>query len=360
MMSKNVGILGTGFYLPEQIRTNDWWPAAIVEGWRERQAQNTLRGVALAKENISEGARRTIEALSGQNGDPFEGARERRVLPREQDPSDMEAAAAKQAIERAGIEASQIDFVLSYSPCPDDLLVNQACVTHRKVGLREDCFAMSTDVGCNAFAQQLRVAQAFIASGQARYGLLTQSTTLQQRIPREEAASAWFGDIGTAQVVGPVAEGRGLLAASHRTDGTMNRALVLGVEGKKWFDDGAITMHTADGVATKRMLFSLVDWAKHSLDEALSMAGLQPTDVDFYCSHQATVWLRRVTQEYVGMTNARFVDTFPWTGSLVACNSPLQMAIAEREGVLKPGNIVAVFGGGTGVTRSGMVMRWGA
>jgi len=356
---KNVGILATGVYLPEQVRTNDWWSPEIVATWRERQAENTLRGNALAQQDISEGARRTIAALAEQNGDPFEGARERRVLPYEQDPSDMEAAAAKEALQRSGVAASDIDFVLSYSACPDDLLVNQACVVHRKVGLREHCFALSTDVGCNAFAQQLRVAQAMIASGQARYGLLTQSTTLQQRIPRQEAASAWFGDIGTAQVVGAVGDNRGLIAASYRTDGTMNRALVLGVEGKKWFEDGLITMHTADGVATKRMLFSLVDWAKHSLDEALAMAQLRPTDVDFYCSHQATVWLRRVTQDYVGMKNARFIDTFPWTGSLVASNSPLQLALGEREGMLRPDHVVAVFGGGTGVTRSGMILRWG-
>jgi 3-oxoacyl-[acyl-carrier-protein] synthase-3 len=355
----NVGILGTGFHLPEPVRHNDWWPADIVAQWRERQAQNLLRGTALAQENISEGARRTIAASAAQNGDPFEGARERRVLEADRDPSDMEAAAAKMALERAKISPEQIDFVLSYSPCPDDLLVNQACVVHRKVGLREDCFAMSTDVGCNAFAQQLRVAEAMIRSGQARYGLLTQSTTLQQRIPRQEAASAWFGDAGTAVVVGPVDDGSGLLASSHRTDGSMNRALVLGVEGKKWFDDGAITMHTADGAATKRMLFSLVDWAKHSIDEALSMANVRTEEVNFYCSHQATVWLRKVTQDYVGMNNARFVDTFPFTGSMVACNSPLQMAIGEREGLLRKGDLVVVFGGGTGVTRSGMVLRWG-
>src|SRR3954466_8718583 len=53
------------------------------------------------------------------------GAAAGRVVPREQDPSDMEAAAAKEALQRAGIAASEIDFVLSYSPCPDDLLVNQ-------------------------------------------------------------------------------------------------------------------------------------------------------------------------------------------------------------------------------------------
>src|SRR5262249_15619084 len=106
-------------------------------------------------------------------------------------------------------------------------------------------------------------------------------------------------------------------------------------------------------------LFSLVDWAKQSLDEALAAARVQPAEVDYYCSHQATVWLRRVTQEYVGLTRARFLDTFAFTASLAACNSPLQMALAEREGLLRSGDTVAVFGGGTGVTRSGMILRWG-
>ncbi len=313
----------------------------------------------MSSEQISDGARRTINALAKLDGDPFEGSRERRVIDSAAEVSDIEVLAARDAMERAGVQASQIDFILSYTPCPDDLVVSQACVVHRKLGLRENCFALTTDVGCNAFAMQLELARSMIGSGQARFGLLTQSNTIQHRVPREEPASAWFGDAATAVVVGPVGHGRGVLSSSHFTDGSLNRALVLGVPGRRWWDAGEITLHPVDGPATKKMLFSLVDWAKQAVGGAIEKAGLQPEDVDFYSSHQATAWLRPTTQEHIGLQRARSVDIFPWTASLTGANSPMQLAIGEREGLLQADDVVAVFSGGTGVTWSGTVMRWG-
>lgn len=358
-MITNVGIHGVGAFLPPTVRRNDWWPEHIVEKWRARQSQNVLRGEALIREDISEGARRTIAALAKLDGDPFEGARERRVIDEGMLPSDIEVLAAREAIARAGIQPSQIDFIMSYTPCPDDLVVSQACVVHHKLGLPERCFSVTTDVGCNAFAMQLELARGLIMGGRARFGLLTQSNTIQHRVAKEEPASAWFGDGATAVVVGPVSEGFGLLGSSHRTDGSLSRALVLGVPGKSWWDAGEITLHPVDGPATKRMLFSLVDWAKQAVGEALEQAGVRAEEIAFYSSHQATTWLRPVTQEYLGLSHARSVDIFPWTTSLTAANSPLQLALAERDGLLRRGDLAAVFSGGTGVTWSGTVMRWG-
>ena len=70
-------------------------------------------------------------------------------------------------------------------------------------------------------------------------------------------------------------------------------------------------------------------------------------------------WLREVTQEYNGMTRARWVDTYKTFASLSGGNIPLLMNIAKREHLLRDGDLVLVFSGGTGETWSAVLMRWG-
>ncbi len=95
------------------------------------------------------------------------------------------------------------------------------------------------------------------------------------------------------------------------------------------------------------------------MDEALASAGATAADVDYYASHQAQRWLRKVTSDLIGFTKARGVDTFPWAGSVLAANIPLQLDVAQREGLLRDGDLVATYAGGVGVTSSAMVLRWG-
>jgi 3-oxoacyl-[acyl-carrier-protein] synthase-3 len=86
---------------------------------------------------------------------------------------------------------------------------------------------------------------------------------------------------------------------------------------------------------------------------------LRPEQVTFYGNHPATVWFADVTRSAAFLVNAKTVDTFTWTGNLGAANIPLSLELGEKEGLLKEGDLVAMCGGGAGMTWSGAVMRWG-
>ena len=79
------------------------------------------------------------------------------------------------------------------------------------------------------------------------------------------------------------------------------------------------------------MLVRITDRAKQVVTESLADAALTQESVDFYACHQAFRWLREVTQKYTGLTRARAVDHFHWTGTVSAANLPLQLAIGEKE-----------------------------
>lgn len=354
----NIGILGIGTFLPPEVRRNDWWPQHVVDQWRAKT------GASLVREsndiaNPTEGMLASLKSMSEMANDPFKGAIERRVMSAGMTTSDMETKAAEDALARAGIDRSEIGILFQNSQLPEYLNVPSASAVHHKLGLGRKCITMSIDAACNSFLAQLQLASHMIKGGAARYALLVQSSGVLHVSRPEDQHSAWFGDAATAVIVGPVAEGFGILGTSSLADGSLYEGLVTGCPGSRWYAKERPFLYVPDPKAARRMLLLIADMAKETLDDALSLASIKKADVDFYACHQSTHWFRKVTQEYIGLGNAKSADTFTWTGSLGPANIPFMMATGEREGTLRSGEIVAMHTGGTGITATGTVLRWG-
>ena len=347
-----VGVLGIGIFLPDEIRKNDWWPEETVEDWR------LMRTVA-RHEPKSESEALLRAAQDALADDPFKGAVERRVMPSSMRAIDMEIAAARDALDRAGVDKDEIGFVAVQSTIMDYAATNVACSVHAGLDLPTDCFTMTLEAACNGFQQQCTLARAMIAGGDARYGLLIQSSSLSRVLPYQMPYSAWLGDGATAVVVGPTSADRGILGASHKTEGALDNTVLVNVPGGHWYDTARPIVCTESPESVHAMLMGIPDSAKSTITQALSRAGLSPEDVDFYAAHQAFPWYRSVTQTYSGLNHARSVDTFAWAGSLAAANIPLVLATAERQGLLKPDDIVVTQTGGSGLTHASLVIRWG-
>lgn len=355
----SVGILGLGTYLPPIVRTNDWWSTETVTRWTDRMAHQATRAEPAA-DSLTEGQKITLACMAQYAADPFRGAVERRIMPDHMTAAEMEAHAAREAIKAAGIDAREIDVILSNSPAPDRLLVNNACVTHNLLGLPERCLALATDAMCNGFSHHMSLAAGLIASGQARYVLSVHSATLTRLTPASEPHSAWFGDGAAAVLIGPVSDGKGLLSAVHNAAGDRCDALVIGTgTGTRYWDEGALTVHSVDREATRNMLMGMVDRGGVAVTEALAKAAVPKSDVDFYATHQSTIWLTPASAKRAGVDHAKTIVTFPMFANMSSVNVPLILAMAEREGMIRDGSIVATFAGGTGETWSSLVMRWG-
>lgn len=351
----NVGIYGLGTYLPDQIRRNDWWPESIIASWRQRAAKQRPP----MPPTMTENERLTMAAMAELAGDPFQGSRERRVIADGMTSSQMETLAAQTALERAGVDPAEIDLLLVHSVVPDFLNTPNACAVHRNLGLPERCFVMSTEGMCASFLLQLELAAAMIAAGQAHRALIVQSSEFSRIVASDAPFAPWCGDGAAATVIGPVSSGFGLLGRSHRTDGSRHRALVVGSPDQNWYDGGRIIAYSADPKSAFDMLLTIADRGRDSMCEALAQAHVDPAGVAFYAAHQGTKWIRRVTQQAMGLTEARSVDTFESFGSISGANLPLILSIGSSEGLLRDGDVVSLFGGGTGETWSSFVLRWG-
>ncbi|MGE0868161.1 MAG: 3-oxoacyl-ACP synthase III family protein [Kofleriaceae bacterium] len=355
----SIGIHGVGTYLPPHVRTNDWWSPEIVAGWRDRAATKAMRSDVPAGTDLSEGARKTLAAMAEYSNDPFRGAIERHVMSDDSSVPEMEAFAARDAMQRAGVGPAEIDIILTQTPVPETLYVNGACITHKILELPRSTLALATGGACNAFAIHASLAQAFITSGQARRVLSVHSAAMNRIMDPKEPDSAWIGDGAAAVVWGPVSDGKGVLSTVHNTDGTSCNALTLGIPGKRWWQEGAITVDPLDRSHTRTMLMNLVDRARETVTAALTAGKQRPSDVDFYASHQGTAWLTRVSAEHAGLERAKTVITFPNVGNMHSANIPFILAQGERRGLIQDGSVVATFSGGVGETWSSLCIRWG-
>lgn len=354
--TKAVGIHAIGVHLPDEVRTNDWWAESIVETWRERMRKRF--GRFPPRERLSHASRIVLDAMQELAADPFQGAELRRVMPAEQTCSEMEIAAARQAIEHADIDPQRIGLVVSYSGVPDYLMIANAPLIHHALGLAPACMSFGIEAVCNSFMHQLELSWRMIEQGAIEFALLVQSNAVTRCVPPREPFSPWLGDGATAVVVGPVGEDLGIKSSAHFTDGSQHAGIVLGVPGGRWHD-GMPEYYVEDKTAIQRMFLDVPEVADHVISEALDQAGHGKSAVDFFACHQGTAWLRQVVQQFAGLESAASLDTFATFGSLAAANIPLVLAKAEESGVLRPGQLVVTYSGGSGVTGASLVMRWG-
>jgi 3-oxoacyl-[acyl-carrier-protein] synthase III len=300
-----------------------------------------------------------VATLQTLRSDPFQGARERRVAPDDIRSSDMEIEAGKAALAAAGIPRDQVDVLLTTSTTPDYLGVPNACRVHHALELPSHAFVSTLEAMCNGFLTQVSIAEPMLASGQARYALLIQSSLMSRICLPEDQQSAWYGDGATAVVLGPVGEGRGVLGSAHKTDGSLFGGVVCGVPGGRWYDDGRTRAYVHDPALARRMVLGTGDVGRDVFDRALIRAGLERREIGFYASHQAWGWFRPVSQEILEITHAGYADTFPQLGSLLGCNIPISLLEGERLGKLRAGDVVATYSGAAGLTATSVILRWG-
>ncbi|MFT7583330.1 MAG: 3-oxoacyl-[acyl-carrier-protein] synthase-3 [Myxococcota bacterium] len=353
-------VAGMGTLLPDTVRRNDWWPPDVVDRWKRDAADRNLmvRDAAAVDGPESDGVRRTLRAMAEVAGDPFHGVKSRPVLDGPTPTVEMEAIACRRACDDAGVDLSEVGLLIQHSTQPEDPTVPQATKLHHRLGMGLDCLSITVEAGANAFLHQLLLAAHLVSTGSVTHALIVQSNNYTQLIPPTEQYSTWFGDSATAMVLTQCSAESGLLAWTSHTDGQYYRTYTSNNPEAASSEGAAVTVENAG--LMRQMLLSIADTFADSMTKTLAKAALAPTDVDFYASHQATVWFRAVTQEMMGLSEAASIDTCVDHGSLNACNIPLQLSLARDRGLLRPGSVVALAAGGAGITWTTLLLRWGA
>lgn len=279
------------------------------------------------------------------------GIRERRVLPKDSPlkSSDLGAAAALQALERAGVRPDQVDGIIAGSIVPDKQFPATACYIQEKIGAR-NAFAFDVTAACSGFVYGVNMASLLIDKGQCDNVLVIGAETLSRVTDwTDRNTCILFGDAGGAALLGRGPEGRGVIRSLLRSDGGEADILYLDA-----LHEGPACMRM-DG----RQVFKLaVNEVSRVVADALALEGLKPSDLDLFVAHQANVRILSAVGEKLGLAEDKVFINVERYGNTSAASVPLALYEAEAEGRLKPGMLVALAAVGGGMAWGCNLMRW--
>jgi len=271
----------------------------------------------------------------------------RRVAPNERT-SDLAVFAARRAMQDAGVEPLDLDYVIVATMSPDEITPNCAPLVAHALGAER---AAAYDVGaaCTGFLAGLAQASALVEVGRAERVLLIGAESLTRLTDfGDKKTGMLFGDGAGAAIIGPSQGGTGVGPIDLSADGGLADTIVA-----TW-DDGKIRM---DGISTFKIA---VKRLSESTVYAVAAAGLELEDVDLFVYHQANARIIKAVGERLDLEPAKVADYISQLGNTSAASIPLTLSLAREDGRLRPGHRVLIAAIGAGFTWGAGIMEWTA
>jgi len=291
------------------------------------------------------------------------GIRERHIAAEDEATSDLAAAAAKKAMEFAGVAPHEIDLIIVCTVTPDTPTPSCAAYVQAKIGA-VNAFAFDVSAACAGSLFGLSIADQFIRTGMVKRALVIGAETLSRVVDwTNRETCVLFGDAAGAMLLGPSEQpenGRGVLAASLHSDGSMTE--ILGIYG---------------GGSRKPITPELVDGKEHKIKmrgrevyrvatrllpevvrETLDKAGLTAADVTHVIAHQANLRIIESAMQILDIPVEKCWINIEHYGNTSSASMPITLDEANRAGRLKEGDVIAMMAIGAGMTWGGMALRW--
>lgn len=290
------------------------------------------------------------------------GIAERRIAGPNENPSDMGAKAAAQAIERAGLKPGDIDLLIVATMTPDLTFPSTACLLQAKLGLRTDIPCFDISAACSGFLYALQVGTDMLRGGHYRRALVIGAEKLSSVVDwKDRSTCVLFGDAAGAAVIETSDQpGIGVLANLLGADGT-NAELLYAVAG------GSAKPATAETVAAgehylrmngKEVFKLAVRVMASSCERVLADAGISSDQVACFIPHQANIRIIEAVANQLGVGMDRFPLNLECYGNTSAASIPLALEQAWREGRIRHNDLVLMVAFGAGLTWGATLLRW--
>ena len=287
------------------------------------------------------------------------GIRERRLADKDTGAADMGAAAARVALERAGLSAADLDFVLVSTATPDRLLPSTACDVQALLGA-SNAAAYDYATACSGFLYGLSLAEAHIAAGQGKNVLVVATEKMSSIVDwSDRSTCVLFGDGAGAAVVQPATDGQGILSSYMRTDGTLAELLYRPGGGAKIPLDIAVLDERSHYVkmAGPEVFKSAVRSMCEAAENALQRAGVSGDDIDLLVPHQANLRIIESTAKYAKIPMDRVFVNVDRYGNMSSASIPVALDEAVEQGRVGKGSLVLMVAFGAGFTWAANVVR---
>ncbi|WP_202125947.1 3-oxoacyl-ACP synthase III family protein [Actinomadura physcomitrii] len=292
------------------------------------------------------------------------GIRTRHLAAPGQAASDLAAAAARDALDAAGLRPADLGLIVLGTSTPDELGPSTACRVQALLGAR-GAAAFDVAAACAGFVFGLQAALGWLAAqrGAAPYALVIGVEVYSRFLdPADRGTAALFGDGAAAAVVGPVPAPYGIGPVTLGSDGTRAGDVLIPAGGSR-LPASPRTLadlgHTIrmDGRAVRGFI---AETLPRLVAEACADAGIKPADLALVVPHQPNPRLVASLAGRAGLDPAQLVIAGEDVGNIGAASLPYALDRAVRDGRIAGGDLVLLAGFGAGLTWGRTLITWPA
>ncbi len=313
-------ILSTGAYLPEKILTN---------ADMEKLVDTTNEWI--------------IERT---------GIKQRHMAADHENAATLAEVAARQAIERAGLKASDIEMIIVTSTTPHMVFPSTACLLQEKLGIA-GCPAFDLNASaCAGFMYGFSIADQYIRTGTIKNALVIGSELMSRVVDwNDRSTCVLFGDGAGAVVLGASNE-PGILSTHLHADGTHKDVLYLPLGSTKNPNIESVKM-------SGNALFKLaVNILGDLFDETLQANKIDKHEIDWLIPHQANVRIIQAMAKKLDLPMERVAITLDTQGNTSSASIPLALDMAINDGRVKRGDLLMMEGFGGGLAWGSALVRY--
>ena len=322
-MSNRILMTGVGAYLPEKIITNE-----DLTQWVDTSDEWIKQRTGIAQRHMVADGELT---------------------------SDLAINAANEALNHAGVTASDIDLIVVATTTPDDTFPSTATKVQHKLGAN-GAFAFDVQAVCAGFVYALSVAESMMIAQKAKKALVIGAESFTKLLDwNDRGTCVLFGD-GAGAVVLEAEEAPdnyGILASSLHSDGAYRDILYVDGGPSVNGEVGHVRMEGQD------VFRHAVDKLASVMQEVLDQAGISADEVDWLVPHQANIRIINGMQRKFGLSSERVVRTVDQHANTSAASIPLALSQAVHDGRIQPGDLLALEAIGGGLAWGGALVRFG-
>ncbi|MEP3476711.1 MAG: beta-ketoacyl-ACP synthase III [Hyphomicrobiales bacterium] len=284
------------------------------------------------------------------------GIKARHIAAENEITSDLALKASKQALERAEMQADEIDLIILATSTPDQTFPATAVTIQAELGITDGA-AFDMQAVCSGFVFALTTADQYVRSGQAKNILVIGAETFSRILDWEDRTTCvLFGDGAGAVVVSsePVGDEnqRGILTSKLRSDGRYRDKLYVDGGPSSTKTTGHLRMNGRE--VFRHAVTNISDVIKETLEQA----NLTIADIDWFVPHQANERILNGTAKKIGLPFEKVIMTVADHGNTSAASIPLALNYGVETGKIKQGDMVLLEAMGGGFTWGAVLVRW--
>ncbi|NVD38426.1 ketoacyl-ACP synthase III [Ensifer sp. HO-A22] len=285
------------------------------------------------------------------------GIRQRYIAGEGETTASLGEAAARAALDNAGLTAADLDLIILATSTPDNTFPATAVNIQNRLGMHHGA-AFDVQAVCSGFIYAVTTADAYIRGGLAKRVLVIGAETFSRILDwSDRTTCVLFGD-GAGAIILEAQEGegtiadRGILTAKLRSDGAHREKLYV--------DGGPSTTGTVGHLKMEgREVFKhAVGMITDVIEAAFEATGTTAEDIDWLVPHQANRRIIDGSAKKLGIPLDKVVVTVDLHGNTSAASIPLALNTAAADGRIKKGDLVLLEAMGGGFTWGSVLIRW--